>query len=109
MATHDPYRPRNQAAAGCLLPLVVVLLIAVAASWWWFWPGHRPLLDPGAELKPVTARGDLAADEKATIEIYKEARNSVVYITTLSVRRNPFNLDVQQIPEGAGSGIVWDD
>lgn len=107
MATRDPYPPSTR-APGCLFPLLLVLLVAVAASWWWFWPGHRNLLDPNAEMKPVIARGDLAADEKATIEIYKKARDSVVYITTLSVRQNPFNLNLQQIPEGTGSGIVWD-
>ena len=33
---------------------------------------------------------------------------SVVHITTLVTARGPFNLNVQEIPEGTGSGFVWD-
>src|SRR5436309_598184 len=101
MATQNSYPPRTN-APGCLLPLAVVLLVAAGLSWYWFWPVHRPLLDPGAELRAVTPRGNLADDEKATTEIYKQSRDGVAYITPLSVRQNPFNLNVQQIPEGAG-------
>ena len=32
--------------------------------------------------RTVTPRGDLAADEKTTIELFEKSRGSVVYITT---------------------------
>ena len=31
-----------------------------------------------------------------------------MHITTLVIAAAPFSLDVQQIPEGTGSGFVWD-
>jgi S1-C subfamily serine protease len=55
----------------------------------------------------VDARGDLAADEKATIALFKSASPSVVFITTLA-RRGLGLLDVTEIPQGAGSGFIWD-
>jgi S1-C subfamily serine protease len=48
-------------------------------------------------------------DERATIELFEHASPSVVYITSLSVRRDFFTLNVLEIPSGTGSGFVWDD
>ncbi len=58
--------------------------------------------------RSVTARGDLAADEKNTIEIFKNTSPSVVYITSIAVRRNFFSLNAVEIPQGTGSGFIWD-
>jgi S1-C subfamily serine protease len=55
------------------------------------------------------ARGDLAADEKATIELFERTSPSVVYVTNLALRRDFFGLNVFEIPQGTGSGFVWDD
>ncbi len=68
----------------------------------------EPLLDPDAEPRAIMARGDLAADEKATIDLFSSCSPSVVYITT-AVRRNNLNLQITEIPQGTGSGFVWDD
>jgi S1-C subfamily serine protease len=70
------------------------------------WPGLFRA-GPPAEPRPVTPRGDLAADEKATIELFRTASPSVVFITTLS-RGVRGLLELQEVPRGAGSGIVWD-
>ena len=74
--------------------------------------GQAPLVAPlsGPEMPPrtVTPRGDLAADEKATIELFRTASPSVVFITTLAVQQELFSLNVQEIPRGAGSGFIWD-
>jgi S1-C subfamily serine protease len=61
-----------------------------------------------AEPRPVVARGDLAADEQATIELFRRSSPSVVFITTHAVRRDIFSLNVYEIPRGTGSGFVWD-
>ncbi len=61
--------------------------------------------------RPVTARGDLAMDEKTTIELFENAAPSVVYITStsLAVKRDFFSFNVYKIPKkGTGSGFVWD-
>ena len=64
---------------------------------------------PEAEPRAVTPRGDLADDEKSTIELFKRCAPSVVYITNLAVRRDAFGFNVTEIPQGTGSGFVWDD
>lgn len=80
-----------------------------------FWAGTSwdllyPRTSPQEMPKPraLIPRGDLSADEQTTIELFKEASPSVVYITTLVLRRYLFSLDVLEIPQGTGSGIVWD-
>jgi S1-C subfamily serine protease len=55
------------------------------------------------------ARGDLAADEQATIELFQAASRSVVYITTSTVQTGYFNFNATEMPLGTGSGFIWDD
>lgn len=51
---------------------------------------------------------ELLEDEKNTIDIFQKASPSVVFITSLVLRRDFFTLDVFEIPKGTGSGFVWD-
>jgi S1-C subfamily serine protease len=62
---------------------------------------------PAADPRAVAARGDLAEDEKATIALFKAASPSVVYITTLSRRAVNF-FEMTNVPQGTGSGFLWD-
>jgi S1-C subfamily serine protease len=68
----------------------------------WFAP------TPDATPRSVTARGDLAADEKSTIELFERSKNSVVYITTKSQVRDFWTRNVFTVPRGTGSGFIWD-
>jgi len=61
-----------------------------------------------AEPRAVTARGELTATEKTNIEIFEKTSPSVVYITTLTDRLNYWTRDITRIPQGTGSGFVWD-
>lgn len=61
-----------------------------------------------AAPRAVAPRGPLAADELATIELFKKASPSVVHITSLAAQRDFFSLNVQQVPRGTGTGFVWD-
>jgi len=61
-----------------------------------------------AEPRAVTARGELTATEKTNIEIFEKTSLSVVYITTLTDRLNYWTRDITRIPQGTGSGFVWD-
>jgi S1-C subfamily serine protease len=62
------------------------------------------------EPRPISQRPDdkLGADEKSTIEVFKQFSRSVVHITSLESRRDRMTLDVSDIPQGTGSGFVWD-
>src|SRR5579859_3625545 len=61
----------------------------------------------GAETRPITPRGDLSEIEKTNIKIFQNTNPSVVFINTVT-ERTDFNGDTQQVPEGSGSGFVWD-
>ncbi len=50
----------------------------------------------------------LGPEEVRTIEVFRRASASVAYITSVALRRDFFSLDVMQIPQGSGSGFVWD-
>jgi len=50
----------------------------------------------------------LTPDEKNNIEIFKNATHSVVYVTNTALKQDMFSFNVQQIPQGTGSGFVWD-
>jgi S1-C subfamily serine protease len=88
-------------------PLAIIVLI-VMGLWIIFNPLERKRHDSGAESRAVTARGDLANDEKNTIDIFKNTSPSVVYITSIALRRSLFSLNAVEIPQGTGSGFVWD-
>lgn len=75
---------------------------------WQFWVRGAFSNSPAAP-RPVAPRGDLDPEEKATIALFRQASPSVVHITTLAVARDFFTLNLLQIPEGTGSGFIWDD
>ncbi len=58
--------------------------------------------------RAITARGDLAADEQATIALFDQASPAVVDITSLGLQRDRFSLNLFEIPQGTGSGFIWD-
>jgi S1-C subfamily serine protease len=87
----------------------IPLRVLAAVIGWLLYQTFQPSLhDPEAVSRPVTARGDLAGDEQNTIDIFRNAAPSVVYITSIAVRRNLFSLNVYEIPQGTGSGFIWD-
>ena len=87
----------------------LVWAIVFALVWAWMRPEQgAPLLNPTAESRAVVARGNLAEDEKATIEVFKEASPSVVFITTSDVARDFFSLNPVEIQRGSGSGFIYD-
>jgi S1-C subfamily serine protease len=98
--------------------VLLPVLLGLAAGWVVFTlmqrgtgggiaPAPARLKNVPADARPVVARGDLAADEKTTIELFEHARPSVVFITSLA--RRPINFfEMTDVPQGAGSGFVWD-
>ena len=72
------------------------------------WVGGASLNDPRASPRGVAPRGELWSDEKSTITLFRQASPSVVNITAIGVQRDLFTLNLYQIPQGTGSGFVWD-
>jgi S1-C subfamily serine protease len=61
-----------------------------------------------AAATPDPGLAGLSADELTTISLFEKLSPSVVYVTNLGVRRDRFSMDVTSIPQGTGSGFVWD-
>lgn len=56
----------------------------------------------------VQPRGDLSQQEEAVISLFERLSPSVAYITSVTLKRDWYSLNIYEIPRGAGSGFVWD-
>jgi S1-C subfamily serine protease len=97
---NDPALRRIQLIFSGLLLLVLVWTFLPLIEQWFIGLTSEP--------RQVTPRGDLAADEQTTVQIFQRASPSVVYITTLQRLRNPWTRDIFSVPQGTGSGFIWD-
>ncbi len=73
------------------------------------WCSSQAILRAPASPRPIASRGPLLPEEEVFINRFKEARPSVVYITSIAYRQDWFSLDVQAVPTGTGSGFLWDE
>ena len=88
----------------------VSLALAALLLLWQFLPWiERQFVRYDAEPRAITARGDLAADEQATIALFERTSPSVVFITTRQRVINPWTRNVTSVQRGSGSGFLWDD
>lgn len=62
-----------------------------------------------AAPRPVTPRGELAQEEKATIDLFERSRDSVVFITTRAQVQDFWSRNIFSVPRGTGSGFIWDE
>ena len=65
---------------------------------------------PEGEILPASFErlpSHLTDEETRTIEVFRRASASVVYITSVAIRRD-FFFNALEIPRGSGSGFVWD-
>lgn len=60
------------------------------------------------KLRAVSPRPPLQANEKKLTQLFGETSPAVVYITSMAVRRDFFSFRATEIPQGTGSGFVWD-
>jgi len=61
------------------------------------------------DARAVTPRGELSADERATINLFERSKRAVVFISTTERVVDFWSRNVTRIPRGTGSGFVWDD
>src|SRR5438128_9135032 len=108
MSTFRERQPPQNSLLGCFTLVLLLLAVVGGVFVWWNWPGRESGIDPNAQPRVVEARGDLSAAEKSSIEIYEKTSPSLVQVTNLAQQSTLFGLDIQQVPEGVGSGFVWD-
>jgi len=110
MHPSEPSRPTRPAFRG---PSWITLAGGWAIVFLLVWSFVRtdnagPLHDPEFQPRPVTQPSDLNRDEVSTIEIFRKTAPSVCYITNIEQRRLLFRLNELMIPQGSGSGFVYD-
>lgn len=108
----SPEASRDRAARpGCQLHLSGWLLLGLLAVGTWHFSGRGRFFHAEAPPRTIAPRGDLAADERATIELFEANQESVVHIATSSRRTYSswFRRDEVEVPLGTGSGFVWDE
>ncbi len=88
-----------------LLWVFLILTTGVLVGWCSNQAGLRPPSGP----RPITPRPPMPPWEQAGIDRFREARPSVVYITSIAYQRDWFSFDVQAVPTGTGSGLIWDE
>jgi S1-C subfamily serine protease len=72
-------------------------------------PPIRTIATSGAVAEDAAVpSNELLADERNTIQVFQEVASSVVFITSTALRRDFFTLNVFEIPQGSGSGFIWD-
>jgi S1-C subfamily serine protease len=89
-------------------PVLLAILLGLLIGWMVYRWVDNYLARGDAQPRPVTPRASLTDLEKTNIQIFENASPSVAYIISMAVRRDLFGLNVQNIPQGAGSGFVWD-
>ncbi|MCC6726644.1 MAG: trypsin-like peptidase domain-containing protein [Saprospiraceae bacterium] len=57
---------------------------------------------------PAAMPPGLNEGEKATIRLFEASAPSVAFITTSKLRQDYWTSNVMEIPQGSGSGFVWD-
>lgn len=87
------------------------VLIFFVLAWFVFPSLYRYFIAPKPQALPravTPVPGELGAEEKSNIKIFQEMSPSVVSIKNALLRRDVFSLNVYEIPQGAGSGFLWD-
>ena len=104
--------PRHPSESGLLTKVLAVLLLIVAGALVFTVIQQRKQSPRmmSVEPRPISQRPDdkLGADEQSTIDVFSKFSRSVVHITSLETHRDRMTLDVSEIPQGTGSGFVWD-
>ena len=72
-------------------------------------PAAQRLAPPAGPDSAAPIPEGLDQQERRDIEVFRRAANSVVSITSLSRRRDFFSMNVFEIPQGSGSGFLWDE
>jgi S1-C subfamily serine protease len=100
---------RNKLDVFLIRLLLVTLAGAVLIALWQYLQPTNHAADL-TEAKPrlIAPRGDLAAEEKSNIDLFENARDSVVFISTRQQVQDFWTRNVFSVPRGDGSGFIWD-
>lgn len=100
-----------QSPHNLLLALIAIIVIGYSVSILDDWspppePSYATPQDSHSDAPPFPT--GLTPEELATIKVVDSASQSVVYITNSAIRRDFWSLNTFEVPQGSGSGFVWD-
>ncbi len=102
------FHPFGRSHVQILLTLLLLALVGLLS----FTQVRERYLDLHYEQavpRSVTARGELAGDEQSVIALFRAVSPSVVYVTSVEVQKDCFYCRALEIPQGTGSGFIWDE
>ena len=105
-------RPGTRRPRSCRAALTAVLAILAAACARDEPPPARDLAAAPLSASRSERPASLASPwspEQVAVELFERTSPSVVYITTLARRSDWFGRTVGEIPQGTGTGFVWDE
>jgi 2-alkenal reductase len=85
-----------------------IIWLLVLATFWVMEPYLSALWFSSSAPRTVTPRGNLAASEQATIELFKNASPSVVHVFARATPTISLFSDEEESVVQSGSGIIWD-
>jgi S1-C subfamily serine protease len=113
MSGSDNSRHDRNGSPWSVVVIVILTAALVGAAFWglgFFQFGRQapPAHDPNAQLREVTSRGPLGADEAERVAVYRNCKPCVVNVDTLVYAQRGFNT-VQEERQGSASGFFWDE
>lgn len=90
-----------------LLRFAIVWMLLLATVWA-LEPYLAALWFSASTLRTVTARGELAPSEQASIELFKNVSPSVVHVFARATPTSSLLSEEQESVVQSGSGIIWD-
>jgi S1-C subfamily serine protease len=100
--------PHRHGLAGLLAVMAFMGSAAQAgAVGEWGRPLGPAYAGPEVRMRAVAPAAPLEAEESHTIQIFERTAPSVVYIVSSALYRQLFSRNVYEVPQGAGSGFVW--
>lgn len=94
--------------AGVLVVLAALLLLYPPLEAEWGQPLGPEYQGPEVRPRqPAPVSGVLSQEERATIDVFKRVSRSVVFIENTAIKRDPWSLNLFEVPQGNGSGFVW--
>jgi S1-C subfamily serine protease len=88
---------------------IIAFIVFLPLFLWLLVPSVRaPFAAPTAP-REITARAPIGSDEQSTIDLFEKSKASVVYISTRREVTDFWTRNTFSVPQGTGSGFVWDD
>jgi S1-C subfamily serine protease len=109
----DRYRPSPPPAAAAAWVLaggLAVALVAGGLAALYLWPKKQEAgYDSTAQPREAAPKTGYDGEEREAIDLFKGAKESVVNVDTVVLRRNRLDMRVEALQAGTGSGFIWDD